>query len=138
MEKSATSPDEFLASLDRARDDMVLLDALISDVMDGWERHLWEGVFWGGSDQKIIGYGDFTYDRPSGPVDWFVVGLAAQKNYLSVYVNVVDEGVYLGELFVERLGKVKKGAASLSFKSVGDLDLEVFREMMVRARDLTA
>ena len=56
------------------------LDAAIADAMRGEERVLWEGRFWGGSDQRIIGYGEYTYKGRSGRSGtWFVVGLARQK-----------------------------------------------------------
>ena len=59
---------------------------------------LWEGKFWGGSDQRIISYGEFTHTNRSGKnVSWFVVGLAAQKNYLTVFVTAVEDGAYLAE-----------------------------------------
>jgi hypothetical protein len=69
---------------------------------------MWEGVFWGGSEQRIIGYGNFSYQRSDKKqVEWFLVGLTRQKNYFSVYVNAVEGKHYLAELYGSRLGKVK-------------------------------
>ncbi len=62
MERSTTTPDEFLASLpDGTRQDMEALDAALAPVFAGHERVLWAGVFWGGTQQHIIGYGAYTY-----------------------------------------------------------------------------
>jgi hypothetical protein len=140
MERTANDPDIFIESLPAAiRDDMRVLDGLISGAMPGENRTLWEGVFWGGTEQKIVGYGDYTATRSSGePVDWFKTGLAAQKNHISVYVNAADAEGYLVEKYADRLGKVRVGSASIAFKSVEDIDLDVLRELLEAAREQMA
>jgi hypothetical protein len=140
MQRSDTSPDDFLASLpDEVRGDMAAVDGALAPVFAGDERALWEGTFWGGTQQHIIGYGAYRYQGRSGAAgEWFVVGLAAQKNYFSLYVNATQDGSYLGERFAERLGKVKAAKANLQFKRASDLDLDVLREMAERARELTS
>jgi hypothetical protein len=139
MERSNTTPDEFIASLpDDVRADIATLDKRISQVMKGEERVLWEGKFWGGSDQHIIGYGEFSQtDRSGKKVDWFVAGLAAQKNYITVFVTAVEDGAYLVERFSDRLGKVKVGRSTISFKRLAQVDLRVLLELVARARELT-
>ena len=138
MERSKTTPDEHIASLpDGVREDIATLDAHISEVMAGHERVLWEGKFWGGSEQRIIGYGVYRYKGRSGAEgEWFVIGLAVQKNYLSLYVSGAENGEPLAKLYAPRLGKVKAGSANLQFKRAADLDLPVLIEMVARARDL--
>jgi len=139
VDRSTTPPDEHIASLpDGVREDIATLDAEIAKVMVGHERVLWEGVFWGGSQQRIIGYGSYRYRGRSGAEgEWFVVGLAAQKNYLSLYVNAAADGTSLAKLYAPRLGKVKAGSANLQFKRLSDVDQPVLLEMVGRARDLT-
>jgi Domain of unknown function (DU1801) len=113
---------------------LVILDKAITEALPGFARVLWQGVFWGGTDQSIIGYGTITQPRPRGrSVDWFLVGLARQKNYLSLYVNAADGGTYLSQLYGPRLGTTKIGSASISFKSVQDIDLAVLAEMLRHA-----
>ena len=52
MQKTGNDPDEYLATVpERFRADALRLDAAISEVMAGRSRVLWEGVFWGGTDQ---------------------------------------------------------------------------------------
>jgi hypothetical protein len=105
--------------------------------MAGLERVLWEGVFWGGTTQHIIGYGSYRYKGRSGAEgEWFIVGLAAQKNYLSLYVNAADDGQALAKVYAPRLGKVKAGSANLQFKRAADIDIDVLRKMVARAREL--
>lgn len=132
MERTATDPDVFIESLPpETREDMRLLDRVISEVMADESRTLWEGVFWGGSQQRIIGYGDFATTRSGGQsVDWFRAGLAVQKNYISIYVNAADADGYLVKKYADRLGKVKVGSASISFKTVDDIDLDVLRQLL--------
>jgi hypothetical protein len=138
MQRTTTSPDDYLASLpDDVRADMTALDAAIAPVFAGHERVLWEGVFWGGSEQRIIGYGDLRQrNSKGGEVEWFVVGLASQKNYLSLYISVVDDGQYLVRRYCERLGKVKCSNANVTFKRLSDLDLPVAVDLVTRARNV--
>ncbi len=136
MQRSTISPDDFIASLpDGVRDDIAVLDAQLSRVFDGHERVLWEGPMWGGTEQRIIGYGSFRQvNRGGDEVDWFVVGLAAQKAHLSLYVNAAEVGQYLVKRYADRLGKVKVGSANVTFKRLADLDLVAVVEMAERAR----
>lgn len=139
MKKSSIEPAIHFASLpERVRDDVVRLDREIDEVM-GEPRSVWIGVFWGGSEQTIVGYGDLVQMRPRGKtVEWFKIGLAVQKNYISVYVNAVDGERYIAEIHAEKLGKVKVGKASISFRSLAELDLPAFRAMLKRAAELMA
>ena len=67
VEKTATKPEDFIESLPaEVHGDIDRLDAAITAVMAGHTKTMWEGTFWGGSDQKIIGYGDYSYQRSSG------------------------------------------------------------------------
>lgn len=139
MERTERSPEEFINSLgDDVKEDIENLDRMISNEFEGETRVMWEGKMWGGTDQQIIGYGEFNYTNSKGEnVEWFAVGLAAQKNYISVYVNAVDEGAYLLQKFKNRLGQVKVGSASLSFRNFESLELDVFEELISRASELT-
>ena len=139
MERTDASADELIDSLpDPVREDMRQLDEAISPVMDGLPRDVWEGPFWGGTQQRIIGYGRYTYKGRSGREgEWFIVGLASQKNYLSVYVSAAEDGVYLAKRYADKLGKVRIGSSSLSFKRLADVNLEALVELLGRARTLT-
>ena len=132
MEISQQSPDDHLTSLpDVPRVDMEVLDREIVARMPDQTRVLYEGKFWGGSDQRIIGYGKFRYTNSSGKAtEWFMVGLAAQKNHISVYVNAVDDDGYLVPRYKDRLGKAKVGSASIGFKSLADIDMDALMELV--------
>jgi len=135
MEKTRKDPDKFLNELaEPSRSDMVKLDEAISKVMKGSARVLWSGVFWGGSEQNIIGYGDYPYVRKGKKIEWFYIGLALQKNYISLYVNAVEDGKYLSQKYADQLGKVKVGASSISFKRLEDIDMPKLLEMLKLAK----
>lgn len=128
--------DAFLAASSRA-DSLLGVDATLREAMPGLPRTLWRGTFWGGTEQAIVGYGDLVQARPRGEsVDWFLIGLAEQRRHLSLYVNAVEDGAYLSKTYAARLGKVKAGAASIAFGSIGDLDLEALAEMARHAARL--
>jgi hypothetical protein len=137
VEITTTSPDAFIEGLpEKVRSDVEKLDALIQDVMAGQSRVMWEGKFWGGSEQRIIGYGDYSQQRPNKKaVEWFIIGLAVQKDYISLYVTAADEDGYLVKKYGDRLGKVKVGSSAISFKSAHDIDLDVLAELLHLAKD---
>lgn len=140
MEISETGVDAHLDSLEdpEVAETMRTLDRLMSRVMPNRRRVLYEGPFWGGTHQQIIGYGHIVQPRPRGDdVHWFLVGLARQKDHYSVYVNAVHDGRYLGQHYEGRLGKVKLGSASIGFRSLDDLDLAVFEELLIQADEVT-
>ncbi|HET6744655.1 MAG TPA: DUF1801 domain-containing protein [Candidatus Limnocylindria bacterium] len=140
MQRTETNPDDVIGSLpEPVRDDIRRLDAAISPVMDGLPRDVWEGPFWGGTQQRIIGYGRYTYRGRSGAEgEWFIVGLASQKNYLSLYVNGAEDGMSLAKRYAERLGKVKASSGAVTFKRLADVDLDVVVELVRRARELAS
>lgn len=137
MEKTAASPDDYLSSLEEpSRSAMQLLDGLISAELAGRPRTLWTGTMWGGTDQSIVGYGDLEQRGGGKVVPWFVVGLAQQKAHLSVYVSAVEDGRTVAEAYKDRLGKVKVGRSSISFRRPEDVNLDVLREVVRTAARL--
>jgi hypothetical protein len=138
MQRTETNPDDVIASLpEPARAEMRLLDQTISRALDGLPRDVWEGVMWGGP-QRIIGYGRFRYRGRSGSGgEWFIAGLAAQKNHLSLYVSAAEGRESLAKTFAKRLGKVKASSGAVTFASLADVNLDVVAEFVQRARELT-
>jgi hypothetical protein len=61
MERTTEDPSSYIQSLpESSRGSLRRFDKLISTVFEGHSRVLWKGVFWGGSEQTIIGYGDLN------------------------------------------------------------------------------
>lgn len=134
-----TGPDAYLASLpNEHRDTIASVDSAIHHALPDRRRVLWQGVFWGGTHQSIIGYGHIDQTGSSGnTVEWFLVGLARQKRNYSIYVNATVDNAYLVHRYADRLGKVKLGAASIGFRRLEDLDLVVLTELVTEADYLT-
>jgi hypothetical protein len=132
LRRTDSPVDTFLEGLEGERsDDIRTLDTAIRRRMPDAGRFLYEGTFWGGSDQQIVGYGVIDYRNRSGDdVEWFMVGLALQKNHISVYVNAVEDGQYLLRRYEGKLGKAKLGSASIAFSSIDDVDLENLMELV--------
>ncbi len=117
---------------------MIVLDNIVVDSMPNRERVLWEGVFWGGTFQSIIGYGRIAQPRVLGDDrDWFLIGLARQKRHYSIYVNAVHDGLYLSRSYADRLGGVELGSGCIRFRRIDDLDLDVLAEMLRQADQTT-
>lgn len=129
MKTTAENVDEYLDGLDDP--EMIELATLIGDRLPGIEPQLWRGTFWGGTEQTIIGYGHLTYTRSDKKqVEWFMVGLARQKNHLSLYISARGDNGYLANEYADRLGKVKVGAGRLSFAHTGDVNHQVLGELL--------
>jgi len=77
-------------------------------------------------------------DRSGKALDWFHIGLARQKAYVSLYVNASEDGAYLVKRYADRLGKVKVGSSVVSFKRLADVDRVVLHELLVRPAALAA
>src|SRR5271156_1110057 len=104
MPKSLPTLDEFLAALpaDR-RDTMTTLHKAIRKAVP----KLAPAVMSGMGPSTIIGYGRYRYRSASGREgDWFLIGLAAAKNYYSLHICVGDKEGYLVERNAAKLGKV--------------------------------
>lgn len=82
-------------------------------------------VIWGPS---IVGFGDYHYEYQSGcSGDWFVIGFAARKREITLYLMAGFEG-YADHL--ARLGKHKLGKCCLYLKRLADVDLAVLDELI--------
>ncbi len=140
MQKTTTDPSAYLSTLqDDIRGDMERLDQFISRIMEGHSRVMWEGVFWGGTEQSIIGYGDLVMNQSKGrKVEWFMVGLARQKDHISIYVNAAEDKQYVAEKYKPELGKVKVGKASIAIRRLEDLNLDTLEKVITIARDQLA
>jgi hypothetical protein len=133
VERTAEDVEGFIASCAQP-EAMATLDAMVVRALPGASRALWRGPFWGGTQQAVIAYGDILQPRPRGPsVPWFLVGLALQKRHFSLYVHAAKDGRYLGQVYGSRLGKVRIGAAAITFASPDSLDAEVVKELLAEA-----
>src|SRR6185437_1440335 len=76
-----------------------------------------------GMRMNMIGYGQFRYAIKSGKTaSWPVIGVALQKNYISVYVAVTRNGKALVPFYAVRLGELRMGGNNFSFVKFADLN----------------
>lgn len=70
----------------------------------------------------MIGYGKMPYETKTGRKgDWFVLGLASQKRYISIYSCVIKSGEYLAETYKDKLGKASIGKSCVRYRNVDDI-----------------
>lgn len=82
----------------------------------------------------MIGYGSYHYTYASGKEgDWMIIGLASQKNYISVYACATDGNEYIAERYKEQLPKANIGKSCIRFKKLADIDLNVLREILLES-----
>ncbi len=131
VSSSAKTVDEYLAGLpeDRRGDVQRVREVILANLPDGFEEMMQYGM---------IGYAiplerfPQTYNRqPLG-----VAALAAQKNYLSVYLHSVYADPAASEWFKDAYRKTGKklnmGKSCVRFKRADDAALEVIGEAVAR------
>lgn len=135
MEKTNISIAEYVESLDpKHQEVMQTMINLVTKIAPELEAAVWKGVFWGGSEQNILGFGEYDYTTKDGKTDsWFLIGLARQKAYYSLYVNAVKDGQYLLKDYKDKLGKVKIGASNVSFTKLENVAFDPLEEMLREA-----
>jgi len=78
---------------------------------------------------NMLGYGSFKYKNyKKEDIDWPVIALANQKNYISLYICSIENGEYLAEKYQKELGKVSVGKSCIRFKKIEDLNLESLKK----------
>jgi hypothetical protein len=82
----------------------------------------------------MIGYGAFQYlARPGKYVEWPAIGVALQKNYISVYVSLMKDGVPLIQSYAGKLGELRVGRNNFSFRTYADLDVRQLGSLFAEA-----
>lgn len=80
---------------------------------------------------NMLGYGTFKYrNYKNETLDWPVIALASQKNYLSLYVCAVKDGEYIAEKHKDELGKVSVGKSCIRFKKIEDVNLDELKKVI--------
>jgi hypothetical protein len=119
----AASPDEYIAGLpEPRRTEIAKIDRFIRKTLPKQKRHMAHGM---------LGYGPFHYKYASGREgDWFRIGLASQKQYISLYACGADERGYVAERYKALLPKASIGKSCVRFKRLDDLDLPTLARLL--------
>ena len=125
---NATTPEEYIAQVEeKRRDDIQKLHDLVREVAPELEPTM---------EFKMLGYGKMKYKYASGREgEWMKIGIANNKQYISVYCCAADDEGYVAERYKERLPKASIGKSCVRFKRVSDLDEEVLRELIRESAD---
>ncbi len=80
---------------------------------------------------NMLGYGAFKCKNYKKEIiEWPLVALAAQKNYISVYVCAVDTKGYIAEQHKNTLGKVSVGKSCIRFKRLEDVNIKELKTVL--------
>jgi hypothetical protein len=87
---------------------------------------------------KMIGYGKLHYQaaRSETFVEWPAVGVALQRNYISVYLSVLKDGAPLLASYSGTLGELRSGDNNFSFKTYKDLDVHRLASLFAEAEQI--
>jgi uncharacterized protein YdhG (YjbR/CyaY superfamily) len=120
---SAKTPEEYISMVDEPRrSEIQKLHNLIRETVPDLKPFIISGM---------IGYGLYHYKSASGREgDWAIVGLASQKNYISVYVCATDGKQYVAEKYKKALPKASIGKSCIRFKKTDNIDLDVLKKIL--------
>jgi hypothetical protein len=127
MNVSADTIDEYFAAAGEREPALRTVDEVIKKAAPNLKP-----VLFGGMTGKMLGYGMQPYQSKSmkEPIEWPLIALANQKNYVSLYVMALEDGEYVAEKNAGRLGRVSVGKSCIRFKKLEDLNLEVVDEII--------
>jgi hypothetical protein len=119
---TTSSPEEYIAKLEEPRkSEIQKLHDLIRETVPNLKPFMISG---------LIGYGQYHYKSKSGREgEWYIIGLASQKNYISLYCCAVDGKEYLAEKYKNELPKASIGKSCIRFKKVEDLDVAILKKL---------
>mgnify|MGYP001829258150 CR=1 FL=1 len=79
----------------------------------------------------MLGYGKYAYRYASGREgEWMKIGIANNKQYISLYCCAADSNGYVAEQYKERLPKANIGKSCVRFKRLSDLDEGALRDLI--------
>lgn len=121
MQSNAKTPKEYIEALDEPRrGEITTLDKLIRKLCPQLAPTMQFGM---------LGYGTYHYTYASGREgDWIIMGLASQKNYISLYVNVA-----IAQTYRSRLPQADIGKSCVRFKRLSDIDMDVLASLIQEA-----
>lgn len=123
--KAKTIKEYFAALPDERRESMEFLDKFIKKTVPKLKP-----IF----AYNMLGYGSFKYKNyKKETIDWPVISLASQKNYISLYVCAVEDGEYVAEKYKDKLGKVSVGKSCIRFKKVEGVNLPELKKVLQKA-----
>jgi uncharacterized protein YdhG (YjbR/CyaY superfamily) len=122
----ANTVKEYLATVPKERKEIIyFLHNFIQKTVPSLKPHM---------AYNMLGYGSFPYKNYKKEIiEWPIVALANQKNYVSVYVCAIVDGEYIAEKYKKGLGKASVGKSCIRFKKLEDINLPVLEKVIREA-----
>lgn len=123
---TAKTPEEYISMIDEPRRSQIQeLHDFIKKLLPNLKPFIISGM---------IGFGHYHYKGKSGREgDWMVIGLASQKNYISVYACASDGKKYVAENYISKLPKASIGRSCIRFKKTEDIDMNILKEIILKS-----
>lgn len=133
---SVNSLAEYFTADPIRRPELEAIDTAIRSCAPSLTRWFYDGIHnkTDGMKMQLIGYGSFQYMSPDGrPVTWPVIGIALQKNYISVYMSATKHGKPIFDEYRGKLNELRSGRNNFSYISFEALERHnvqsLFREI---------
>ena len=126
-----STPAEYIAKLEEPRKaEVAAIDALIRRTALKLKPFIHIGV---------LAYGPYRYKYASGREgDWFRIGVASNKSYISLYICARDDNGFIPERYKKALPKANIGKSCVRFKRLSDLDQAALKKMIREGAQATA
>jgi len=124
MKIIAETVEAFFNALPEKEADLRELDALIMSTLPEVERRLKIAP-----SITLLGY----WLKTKSELEWPPIGIAPQKNHISLYINAWKDGESLVEHYEERLGKTSNGVGCIRFKKFSNLIEDELRQLLMDA-----
>jgi len=80
---------------------------------------------------NMIGYGSFyCLNSKKQKIEWPIISLANQKNYISIYVCAIIEDKAAVEKYKKSLGKLTKSIGCIRFNKIEEIDLATLKTVL--------
>lgn len=108
------------------RSQMLHLHGVIQEALPDIEIRLWD------YSGDLIGYGTYPFTTSRGPAgEWFPVGLASRKRYISLYSMGLKDGGYLVEAMRDRFPGTKTGKSCINITKPELIDDDAVRDLVI-------
>lgn len=122
------TPEEYINDLEEPRKSQIKeIHDFIRKTVPNLEPYMIAG---------IIGYGSYHYKYATGREgDWCIVGLASNKNYISIYICPPINNEYIPEKHKDKLPKASIGKSCIRYKKFEDVEFEELGKLMKLATE---
>jgi len=134
---TATTRNSYLEEAENSNRDLKSIDEFIQKIVPGLQPWFYNvGPKEPGMTFKMLAYGKFTYKSPKksrDAIDWPVIGIALQKNYISMYISITKNDKPLVDYYADELNYTRRGNNNFSFEAFGQINKVALEQMLKEA-----